>query len=121
MTDRLASMIAFAILSAVPVAAEARSVGFEEYERRSMQVVPEHPVASAACPFIAVHSHQRGSMSEEELRTLVADMEDPRPRPTQGGASEDPFRERAPNHPGDRTESIPDLSRHRIPHGLSGA
>jgi predicted TIM-barrel fold metal-dependent hydrolase len=49
-------------------------MSFEEYEPRSMLVVPEHPLTRAKYPFVDVHNHQN-DMSPAKLKELVADMD----------------------------------------------
>ena len=55
--------------------AQQATMSIEEYDPKSTLVVPEHPRQRAKFPFIDVHSHQRGQMSEEDARKLVADMD----------------------------------------------
>jgi len=50
------------------------TMSFEEYEPRSMLVVPGHPVTAAKYPFIDVHNHQN-NMAPENLQKLAADMD----------------------------------------------
>lgn len=59
---------------AIPLAARAQEMGFEEYEPRSTLVVPAHPTPRARFPFVDVHSHQR-TLTPEQVRRLVADMD----------------------------------------------
>ncbi|HYI12243.1 MAG TPA: amidohydrolase family protein [Thermoanaerobaculia bacterium] len=48
---------------------------FEEYDPKSMLVVPEHPRTRAKFPFIDVHNHQRRDMPAADVAKLVADMD----------------------------------------------
>jgi len=50
-------------------------MSIEEYEPKSTLVVPQHPVTKAKFPFIDVHNHQRGSMTEDQMDKLVRDMD----------------------------------------------
>jgi predicted TIM-barrel fold metal-dependent hydrolase len=52
----------------------AQSVTIEEYEPRSLLVVPQHPVKRARHPFIDVHNHQRGG-PPEQVDKLVKQMD----------------------------------------------
>jgi len=63
------------LLCPVVGAAQDTIMTVEEYEPRSTLVVPEHPVTRARFPFIDVHSHQWGELSEERMATLVQDMD----------------------------------------------
>lgn len=51
-----------------------QSVTIEEYEPRTLLVVPQHPVARAKYPLIDVHNHQRAG-SPEQVDRLVRDMD----------------------------------------------
>lgn len=51
------------------------TLSFEEYDPKSMLVVPEHPRTRAKFPFIDVHSHQRRDVSAADLAKLVAGMD----------------------------------------------
>lgn len=52
----------------------SETMSFEEYEPRSMLVVPEHPLTRAKYPFVDVHNHQN-DMAPAKLKELVADMD----------------------------------------------
>ena len=54
--------------------AQQESVTIEEYEPKSLLVVPEHKTPRAKFPFIDVHNHQRGS-SPERVDQLIRDMD----------------------------------------------
>ncbi len=47
----------------------------EAYDPRSTLVVPEHPVSSAAFPFVDVHLHLNGMMPRAQMDQLVRDMD----------------------------------------------
>lgn len=47
----------------------------EEYEPKTMLVVPEHPAKRAKFPFIDVHNHQNGRMAQQNLERLVREMD----------------------------------------------
>ena len=71
-------VLALAALSSPAPSAAAQSGGsmtIEEYEPRSSLVVPAHPRPRAKFPFIDVHNHQNGGMSEAELQRLVREMD----------------------------------------------
>lgn len=53
----------------------AQTMSIEEYEPKSTLVVPQHPVTRAKYPFIDVHNHQNGMMSQQELDELVREMD----------------------------------------------
>jgi predicted TIM-barrel fold metal-dependent hydrolase len=57
----------------VPHATSAMS--FEEYDPKSMLVVPQHPIPHAKYPFVDVHNHQESEMSPADVDKLVADMD----------------------------------------------
>ncbi|HVT44785.1 MAG TPA: amidohydrolase family protein [Thermoanaerobaculia bacterium] len=63
------------LLTAFAAGAGGQEMSFEEYEPKSTLVVPQHEVQRAKYPFIDVHSHQRRTMSPEQVRALVADMD----------------------------------------------
>ncbi len=47
----------------------------EEYEPKSMLVVPAHPIKRSKYPFIDVHNHQDGRMAQQNLEHLVREMD----------------------------------------------
>src|SRR5581483_9512734 len=62
------------LLAAVAVLAGQQSVTVEEYDPKSMLVVPEHTVKCAKYPFIDVHNHQR-DVSPGHIEQLLRDMD----------------------------------------------
>lgn len=66
--------VMLAVLLPVPLAAQELS--FEEYEPRSMLVVPEHPVTRARFPFVDVHCHLWGPMlAPDRVDEIVRQMD----------------------------------------------
>jgi predicted TIM-barrel fold metal-dependent hydrolase len=63
-----------ALASATPVAAQQK-VTVDDYEPRSMLVIPETKVLKAKFPFIDVHGHQNLSMGDTEFATLIKQMD----------------------------------------------
>lgn len=74
---RAAVLVALSVSQALILGAQAQApeMSFEEYEPKSTLVVPENPVTRSRFPFIDVHSHQRREMTEEAVKTLIAEMD----------------------------------------------
>lgn len=60
----------------IPIAGlSGQEMTFEDYDPKSTLIVPEHRPSRAKYPFIDVHNHQRGPMTPDEARKLVAAMD----------------------------------------------
>lgn len=65
-----------AALAAVPSRLVAQgTMGVDEYQPRSTLRVPAHPVTRAKFPFVDVHGHQGGLRTDEQVATLVRQMD----------------------------------------------
>jgi predicted TIM-barrel fold metal-dependent hydrolase len=64
----------FALVLAVPAVLVAQSISIEEYEPKSLLVVPQHPAPRAKYPVIDVHNHQR-TAPPERLQQVLKDMD----------------------------------------------
>lgn len=64
----------FAAVFVLPFWLAGQSISIEEYEPRSLLVVPEHKPSRAKFPFIDVHNHQR-TEPPERLQQLLRDMD----------------------------------------------
>jgi predicted TIM-barrel fold metal-dependent hydrolase len=76
---RYASLIAAALVAAAIAAQPAPAptngaMAIDEYDPKSMLVVPEHPRTKAKFPFVDVHSHQ-WNRTPEDVDKIVADMD----------------------------------------------
>lgn len=71
--SRNLSLLALILISASSLFAQEMT--FEEYDPKSTLVVPEHRPTRAKYPFIDVHNHQRGPMTPDDVRKLVAEMD----------------------------------------------
>jgi len=64
----------FCLVLGLPLAGAAQTLSIEEYEPKSLLVVPEHKPQRAKFPVIDVHNHQRTS-PPERLQQLLRDMD----------------------------------------------
>jgi predicted TIM-barrel fold metal-dependent hydrolase len=60
--------------ASVPAVVLGQSISIEEFEPKTLLVVPEHQVPRAKFPVIDVHNHQRAN-SPERLQQLLKDMD----------------------------------------------
>jgi hypothetical protein len=67
-------LLAIAPLSPAPLHAQA-TMGVDEYQPRSTLRVAGNPRTRAKYPFVDVHGHQGGLRSDEQVATLVRQMD----------------------------------------------
>ncbi len=64
------------LLALLGTCAIAQDLSVEEWDPRSTLVVDQHEVPRAKFPVIDVHSHHRGSTSQERLDAIVGEMDE---------------------------------------------
>lgn len=69
-----AAFFAAALSAQQPAPAAAGAMSIDEYDPKSMLVVPEHPRTKAKFPFVDVHSHQ-WNKTPADVDQLVAEMD----------------------------------------------
>ena len=63
------------VVTLLPAAAAAQTMSIEEYAPKSTLKVPAHNLTRAKFPFIDVHNHQRGNLTEQQVAAMVKDMD----------------------------------------------
>ena len=66
---------ALSLLAVSGTALNAQTMDVREYNPRSTLVVPEHPTTHAKFPFVDVHSHQFGELSDARVDSLIDEMD----------------------------------------------